>query len=216
MKHFIKIATVLFIGLAVVSCKKAKNKVEAEKPEEVKKVAETAATYKVDTENSVINWKGFKPTEFHNGTLKLSEGSIAVENGVVTGGNFMIDMNSIVVLDIKDEKDNAGLVGHLKNEDFFDTTKHGFGIFTITSVEAKEGKTMVKGNLNLKGIKKSIGFPATVAIDGDNLTFTTEPFSIDRTEWDIKYKSGKFFDDLKDKIIKDNIEISFTVKATKA
>lgn len=216
MKHLVKITAVFFIGLAVVSCKKAQNKTEAKEAEEIKEVAKTAVNYKVDAENSVINWKGFKPTGTHDGTLKLSEGSVSVENGAVTGGNFMIDMNSIVVLDIKDEKSNADLVGHLKGEDFFDTAKNGFGAFAITSVEAKDGKTMVKGNLTLKGVKKNIEFPATVAMDGDAMTISTVPFSINRTDWGIKYKSKTFFDDLKEKFINDEIEISFTVKATKA
>lgn len=215
-KQIFKITAVLFLTLAVVSCKKAKNETEAKEAEEVKEVAQTAVNYKVDAENSVINWKGFKPTGTHNGTLKLSEGSVAVENGTVTGGNFMIDMNSIVVLDIKDEKSNADLVGHLKGEDFFDTAKNGFGAFAITGVETKDGKTMVKGNLTLKGIKKNIEFPATVAMDGDAMTISTAPFSINRTDWGIKYKSKTFFDDLKEKFINDEIEISFTVKATKA
>lgn len=211
----LKVAAILFVGLAVVSCKKAKNETEAKEAEEVKQVAETAVNYKVDTDNSTITWKGFKPTGTHDGTIKLSEGSVAVENGNVTGGNFMIDMNSIVVLDIKDEKDNAGLVSHLKNEDFFDTSKHGFGAFTITGVEAKDGKTMVKGNLTLKGVKKNIEFPATVSMNGDEMTFTSPTFSINRTDWGIKYKSKNFVEGLKDKFINDDVEISFNIKAKK-
>lgn len=210
-----KIATVLFLGLAVVSCKKATNETEAKSAEEVSNVEE-AAKYTADASASTIAWKGSAPTKSHNGTISISEGSIALEGGKLTGGNFIIDMNSIVNLDLEDETYNGKLVGHLKSADFFDVENNAFSAFAITGVEEKDGKTMVKGNLTIKGIKKNIEFPASITVDGDAVSFTSEAFNIDRTEWDVKYNSGKFFEDLKDKLIEDNIELSFTVKATKA
>ena len=86
--QFVKIASILFLGLAIVSCKKAKNEVDATKAEEVQQIAQTAARYVADADNSAITWKGFKPTESHNGTIKVSEGYVALENGNLTGGNF--------------------------------------------------------------------------------------------------------------------------------
>ncbi len=210
-----KIATILCIGLAVVSCKKATNETEAKDAEEISKVAE-AAKYTADASASTIAWKGSAPTKAHNGTISISDGSLALEDGKLVGGNFIIDMNSIVNLDLEDETYNAKLIGHLKSADFFDVENNAFSAFAITGVEEKDGKTMVKGNLTIKGIKKNIEFPATVSVEGDAVSFTSEAFNIDRTEWDVKYNSGKFFEDLKDKLIDDNIELSFTVKATKA
>ena len=67
-----------------------------------------------------------------------------------------------------------------------------------------------------KNIKKNIEFAAAVTVTGNELTFKSEVFTIDRTEWDIKYKSGRFFDDLKDKIINDEVEFVIEVKAKKA
>ena len=213
--QFMKAAAILFIGLAVVSCKKAQNETDAKAAEDVAEVVE-AAKYKADASASTITWKGSAPTKSHNGTLSISEGSLALEGGELTGGNFIIDMNSMVNLDIEDETYNGKLIGHLKSADFFDVENNAFSAFAITGVEKKDGKTMVKGNLTIKGIKKNIEFPATVSVDGDAVSFTSETFNIDRTEWDVKYNSGKFFEDLKDKLIDDNIELSFDVKATKA
>jgi len=210
-----KVAAILFIGLAVVSCKKAQNETDAKAAENVIEVAE-AAKYTADAEASTVTWTGSAPTKSHNGTISISEGSLALDGGKLTGGNFIIDMNSIVNLDLEDETYNGKLIGHLKSADFFDVENNGFSAFAITGVEDNDGKTMVKGNLTIKGIKKNIEFPATVSVDGNSVSFTSEVFNIDRTEWDIKYKSGKFFEDLKDKLINDNIELSFTVKATKA
>ena len=210
-----KIAAIVLLMVAAVSCTKATNETEAKAAEEVAEVA-AAAKYTADAEASTISWKGTKPTGAHNGNIKISEGSLAMEDGKLVGGDFIIDMNSITNSDIEKPEMNAKLVGHLKSGDFFDTEKHPFGAFTITGVEDKEGKTMVQGNLSVKGIKKNIEFPATVTVNGDAVSFTSETFNIDRTEWEIKYRSGKFFEDLKDKLINDNIELTFDVKASKA
>jgi polyisoprenoid-binding protein YceI len=214
--QFVKITAILFLGLAVVSCKKAKNETEANDAEEVSKVAEQAVKYAADVESSTISWKGIAPTKAHHGTINVSEGYLAFEDGGLAGGNFIINMNSIVNLDLEDKTYNDKLVGHLKSADFFDVEKNPYSVFAITSVEEKDGKAIVKGNLTVKGIKKNIEFPATVTLDGDKVSLKSDVFSIDRTEWDVRYNSGKFFENLKDKLINDNIELSFDVKATKA
>lgn len=211
-----KLTIVLFLGLSVVACKKAKNEVDANKAEDVSKIAEQAERYVANAEMSTISWKGIAPTKAHNGTLKVSEGYLAFENGGLVGGNFIIDMNSIVNLDLEDKTYNDKLVGHLKSSDFFDVEKNPYSVFAITGVEEKDDKAMVKGNLTVKGIKKNIEFPAIITMNGDEVALKSDVFSIDRTEWDVKYNSGKFFEDLKDKLINDNIELSFEIKANKA
>ena len=214
--QIVKVAAVLFIGLAVVSCKKGKNETEATEAQEVQQIAQAAERYVADATSSTITWKGFKPTESHNGTIKVSEGYVAFEEGNLAGGNFVIDMNTIANLDIESEEYKGKLEGHLKSADFFDVEKHPYSVFAITSVDANaDGKATIKGNLTVKGIKKNIEFPATVTVSGDEVSFVSEPFTIDRTEWDVKYNSGKFFEDLKDKLIKDEVEISFNLKAKK-
>lgn len=44
--------------------------------------------FKVDIENSAINWKGYKPTGSHNGTINLIEGELKIVDGKVEGGGF--------------------------------------------------------------------------------------------------------------------------------
>lgn len=209
---------VAFFALAIIftSCKEKADKAATKEAEEVKQIASADAKYVTDIENSTLTWKGFKPAGTHDGTVKISEGYVVFDGEKLTGGNFVIDMNSIKVLDLEDPDDNTKLTGHLKSPDFFNVSDHPYSAFTITGVEEKEGKTFIQGNLTIKDIKKNIEFPGAVAVDGDVVTFKSEPFTIDRTEWDIKYKSNKFFDDLKDKFINDEIEVSFDVKAKKS
>jgi polyisoprenoid-binding protein YceI len=178
------------------------------------KVAVTADLNNVDVASSIITWKGTKPTGAHNGTIMLQEGSLNLEAGKLTGGTFVIEMSSIKNLDL-DAESAAKIVGHLSSPDFFDVATYATSKFVITSVVEAEGKLAVTGNLTVKDISKSITIPAMLSTKGNVTTFKSEKFNIDRAEFNVKYASKTFFDNLKDKFIDDAIELSFTVN-TKA
>lgn len=173
-------------------------------------------TFNADVDHAVINWKGFKPTGEHYGTIKLKSGNFKVNNNTISGGEFTIDMNSMVVVDLPAESEyNAKLTGHLKSDDFFGVAKFPTASFIITSTEKKEGKHLVKGDLTIKGITNPVEFLAEVNMGNDKMTFKSETFKIDRSKWDIKYKSTSFFDSLGDKFIYDDMEISVVLEAKK-
>lgn len=174
-----------------------------------------STTYKAVVADSKITWLGASPTKTHDGTLSISEGTLVFEDNKLVGGDFIIDMNSIKVLDVKFGPANKRLTKHLKSDDFFETKKYPTGKFQITNSEAKDGKTLVKGNLTIRGITKEVSFLADVSSDGNSASLKSESFKIDRTKWDIKYRSGSFFDNLKNKMIEDKITISATIKAKK-
>lgn len=221
---------VIFSALTIISCN---NRNEGEKAEagdalQTDTTATSGVQYQVDTEASVIDWKGKKPTGEHFGTLKVSQGTIAFDNSDITGGKFSLDMNSILVLDLKDTKMNEKLTGHLKSEDFFNTAKFPYAEFEITNVEPlteavtgdKNQEDVVPthnitGNLKIKDIVKSISFKAWVNITESYIEAKSPLFYIDRAEWEIKYKSKKFFDQLKDDFIHDEIGLSISLKASK-
>jgi len=216
MKHqLLKFAVILFVGLSMVACKKAKNETEAKDAEEVSKNEAEGFRYIAELDRSTVTWKGFAPTKSHNGNIKISEGYLTLNDNKINGGNFIIDMTTIEDLSLEDEQYNAKLEGHLSSGDFFDVKKHPFSAFTITDIKEKDGKSIVYGNLNIKGIIKNIRFPASIKVKGDEVRLKSEAFTIDRTEWDIKFHSGKFFQDLKDKLINDEIEFRVDVVAKK-
>lgn len=205
---------VLFLMMSVsfVSCKEVKKSDKKNNEETTVAKAEATETkkYDVNTSESVINWKGFKPTGEHYGTLAIKSGSFQVNNGKLIGGKFVIDMESMKVTDIPvTEEGNAKLLGHLKNADFFDVSNHKEASFEILSVNGNE----VNGILTIKGISKAIKFNASVNSKEGKVQFVSEKFNFNRTDYGIKYKSKSFFDNLKDKFINDEIEISFDVKA---
>ena len=215
---FVNILFITALNLSVFSCKdKAKEATTTEAETPAVTEAVNAEVYTVNKTASSIEWKGFSPTDTHNGTIGLESGALNVANGKVVGGSFIIDMASIAVLDIPvDKKGNAKLVGHLTNADFFDVEKYPSAVFTITEVTDTEGKTMLSGNLTLKEVKNNVTFPVTITNEGGAITITSEAFSIDRTKWNVQYGSKSIFDNLGDKFINDNIELKITVKAAKS
>jgi len=129
-----------------------------------------------------------------------------------------MDMNSIVNVDLTDAALNAKLTGHLKSDDFFGTAKFPVSKFEITKVDAlndpnKPGmNSTITGNLTIKDITKSISFPAEIRIENGVLNAKAD-FDIDRTEWNVKYGSGKFFENLGDKMISDNFNLKLSLTA---
>jgi polyisoprenoid-binding protein YceI len=213
---FFKImALAAFVSLS--SCKDNAKEAETTEAEEAAVAKVESVTYKADIDQSTIKWEGFKPTGSHFGTLALKDGSVSVNDGVVESGKFVIDMTSITVTDIPAEDEgNADLKNHLSDGDFFDVKGFPTASFEITGVDTKEGKTMLSGNLTIKDVSNNISIPVKTSVDGDTMTLRSETFTIDRSKWNIKYKSKSFFDNLGDKFINDDIELTINVVANKA
>jgi len=172
-------------------------------------------TYKVDTQKSVLNWNGKKVTGEHSGNVKLSDGSLAVDGGKLTGGTFNFDMNSIVCTDLTDAGYNAKFIGHMKSEDFFNTAKFPMSTFKITKVTPKGGDAYdITGNMTIKGITNAVTFPATVKTTGNTIEASGKA-TLDRTKYDIRYGSKSFFENIGDKAIYDDFTVEIKVAATK-
>jgi polyisoprenoid-binding protein YceI len=169
--------------------------------------------YKVDTKASSLHWIGRKVTGEHDGTLKISNGSLQWDGKQLKGGSFDIDMASITNTDLKDADYNKKLVDHLESEDFFATRQYPKATFVITKVTPQaKNEALVKGNLTIKGITKEIEFPATIQAKGNELTATAK-ILVDRTLYNIKYGSGSFFDNLGDKAIDNEFELNVALVA---
>ncbi len=171
-----------------------------------------AAAKSVNTQKSSIEWVGKKMLGQHNGNVSLKSGTLHLKNNVLTGGSFVIDMQSIICTDIKDAAYNANLVKHLKGTDFFNVESHPTATLKITKVlkyVKKQHSYNVEADLTIKGITQKIKFPVELSTNGNAIEANAN-ITIDRTLWDIKYKSSSFFEGLGDKAIKN--EIGFVVK----
>lgn len=172
-----------------------------------------AETFKVDTAASLATWEGRKLGGAHQGELKLKSGELKVKGGALTGGSVVVDMTSLKNNDQQGDM-NARLVKHLRSDDFFSIEKHPEATLKVTKVEKQGEKTMVSGDLTIKGITKPVTFPADVKVEGKQLKAKGEVV-VDRTQFDIKYRSLKFFADIGDKVIKDEFTVGFDITANK-
>lgn len=161
----------------------------------------------INVQKSTIKWIGEYTFYFggHDGFINFKEGYFIKTKDVITGGEFIIDMNSITNTDIEKQEGKEGLVDHLKNEDFFDVKKYPLGKLVITKVEyADKTNARIEANLTVKGITKSINFRAEFNYDEKELKTR---FKIDRKRWNVNYES-KF----KDVAISDAIGFEVLIK----
>lgn len=222
-KNLFKILSILLL-FGAVSCTQAPDGDKA-KVEDAKPVAKTqdkapaaanaqkgAATYKLDTKDSMVSWVGTKATGRHNGIFKINEGVIKTDGTNITGGEFVIDMKSLKALD-QDEEGNKNLAGHLMSDDFFKVGKFPNAKFEITEVrpggQSKTGKAShtITGNLTMLGVTKSVTFPANVAMEKGVLKAAAN-FNINRTDWGLSYGSDK---SLGDKFIRPEVNIGLRI-----
>lgn len=171
--------------------------------------------YSVDTSASSIVWTGYKVTGKHTGTVKVQSGNLTFDNGALTGGTFNMDMTSIKCTDLEGEWADK-LVGHLKSEDFFGTTKYPAAKFVITRVIAQDtkGNYKILGNLTIKESTKEVKFLGS-AVENAGVITANGKITIDRSEYNVKYGSGSFFDGLGDKTIYDEFDLQVSLVAKK-
>ncbi|MBK24076.1 MAG: lipid-binding protein [Halobacteriovorax sp.] len=199
-----KIAKYLITAISLVSLSVFANGTKDKLP--------SKKSYSVDTKKSSIVWTGKKVTGQHTGTLKIKSGTLKYDGSNLTGGEFVIDMTSINTTDLSGEW-KAKLDGHLKNDDFFATDKHKTAKLVIKDAQfGKGGHWDVNGDLTIKGITKPIMFKANVNKKG-TMVMASADIKFNRLDYGVKYKSGKFFKDLGDKMIYDDVELKVNLTA---
>lgn len=181
------------------------------------KAAEPVATsnnaMKINVEKSTIQWSAKKiiGEANHRGTIEIKNGSLLSDSDSIIEGIFVIDMDTIENTDIQNQSMREKFVSHLKSADFFDVEKFPETTLFITDIAEKADSTGVQkitGDLTIKNITNQITFPAKIS-PTNSTTIIDATFSINRTDWDIKFGSSSFFDNLGDQAIDDmmNFEI---------
>lgn len=217
----------LAVSAFLISCQSPEgDKVTTTTDQEV--AEQKGTTYVVDQSESTLKWKAYHKGGFdpRYGTLQ-SEGTVSVENGEITGGAFVIDLNSIQTdessVDVAKTggKTSVDLDTHLKNEDFFEVDKYPTAKFEITNVSAfdksednsvLEGATnIISGNLTIKDKTVNVTFPAKVVIIDDNVNLDSK-FTINRQDWGLTYGTEG---DPKDWMISQEVDIELSILANK-
>jgi polyisoprenoid-binding protein YceI len=171
--------------------------------------------YTIDKKASTVKWLAKKTTGQHSGEAPLQSGSLIVEKNVPVGGEFVLNMAAITVTDVADAESNAKLATHLKGEDFFEAAKYPTATLSIKQFdkiakpESDEANYTATADLAIKGITNPIQFPARIDFTG-GLVNASANITIDRTKWNITYKSKSVLGAMADKFIYD--DIAFSVK----
>ena len=178
--------------------------------------------YELDTETSVVRWTGRNLFNHHQGTLKLSGGSIEVQNGILQSARFTLDMNSIACEDLVDTAYNAMLIHHLRDDDFFAVDRFPTAEFICDRADPLPSCTpgtpnyTLHGTITLRGVTQPLSFPAVIAAaDTDHLTGQAQ-FELDRTQFGSHYGSGKLFSFLGKHVVNDNVHLHIKVHAKRA
>ncbi|MBA5793621.1 YceI family protein [Flavobacterium sp. xlx-214] len=220
--------SVLAFALAtvLVSCNKTGDKANTTTEQQV--AEQKGQVFTVDATTSTVKWTGY-----HKGGLNprfgviKADGTVAVENGAVTGGKFNLDLKSLVTDQSSVDpatsggKTSADLDTHLKSADFFDVEKYPASTFEVTSVAAFdaakdksviEGATnVISGNLTIKDKTVNVTFPAKVAVTEGNVTIESK-FTINRQDWGLTYGTEG---DAKDWMISQEIDVELNIQAKK-
>ena len=223
-KQLIQIVLAAFVSLfGIAACDKAPKGDEAKISEEEQAARPTGQTFVVDTASSYVRFTGHGVGKNHPGSFKLNYGAVAIDRDTVSGGAFVININSMN-MEQKGADIQTKLRPHLLSGDFFEAEKFGTAAFEITNVVPYEldkdaGKSLVeganfivRGNLTLKDVTKNVSFPARIELEGNTLKADAN-FDIDRTEWQMNYGNDKT---LGDKFISETVNIEMHLEADKA
>ena len=175
-----------------------------------------ADTLQVDIQQSQIEWIGRKVRGEHSGTLELLLGWVTMNGRTLTGGKFIFDMTSIKNTDIESPEWKLKLENHLKSEDFFNVDSFPQAILeikknhSISKENSYDSTYSVYADLTIRGVTHEISI--LYQLDKSESNFISiGSVDIDRTLYNIKYKSGNYFLDLGDKIIYDDFTIKFVI-----
>lgn len=165
---------------------------------------------------SEIKWWGHKvvktvPTS-HYGSLKLKSGKFTFDETVLVDGEFVIDMRSLMVADLSGE-DQAKLTDELKGKNFFEVKKFPtakFHLKKIIPLANSEYNSTIVGDITIKGIRKTISFPANAHITQFTVEIESSRFSLNRKDFRIFYQNS-----IKDYFIKDEMDIQFKLSTQK-
>ena len=172
-------------------------------------------SYRIDTQQSKVTWTGYKVTGQHTGTVPVRTGDLKFDDGQLVGGSILIDMAALTVTDLSGEM-KGKLEGHLKSPDFFGVEKYPTAKLTIDKVTSrgKAGDVRINGTLTIKETTRPVKFNAQLNERGNQVVGTAE-LTIDRTEYNVRYGSGSFFDNLGDNTIYDEFDLKIALVANK-
>ena len=157
----------------------------------------------VNTDKSGVEWHAKKIGTNHTGNIMVKSGHFELKDGNISAGTIIMDMTSITNTDLENAGYNQKLVGHLKSDDFFGVAKFPTAKFVVAkSTVFTNSKASLTGDITIKGKSETITFDVLKSENGYMATI-----KVDRSNFDVRYGSDSFFDNLGDKAIDDIFEL---------
>ncbi len=172
--------------------------------------------YSVVVDRTELSWIGKEiSTKIHTGTLNLSHGTIQIIDENTINGNITIDMSSINVTDLQGRAKEM-LEGHLRSADFFEVENYPNATLNFKSKSYNKLKNLIdfEGQLTIKDISNPIFFSATL-IESSPYLKAKSILSFDRSKYNVRFRSGSFFENLGDKLILDDIDVNIVLVTEK-
>jgi len=180
------------------------------------KISPEQGVYSVIIDETELSWIGKElSTKIHTGTLNLSKGLIQVDNDKTITGNVTINMSTINVTDLQGRAKEM-LEGHLRSADFFEVENFPEATISFKSKSFNKLKNQInfEGELTIKNISNPILFNATL-LESSPYLKAKAILSFDRSKYNVRFRSGSFFENLGDKLILDDIAVNITLVTKK-
>jgi len=211
---------VLLVATTLFSCSESEtSSTEAIKKSKEGKVEKTVSAvsfpdgnYTIDSKYSSFGWEGKEASgTSHTGDIQIHKGSMSIMDNSFHTAFVGINMGTINCTDLEGDA-KSRLEQHLKSADFFGSEKHQYSTLDVIAIKTKNGETKAVGTLTIKGITKPVGFPATLSLDGDNIV-VDGTLVFDRSDFDVRFRSDKWYSDLGDKLIYNDIALNYHLVA---
>jgi len=218
---FIILLVLIVVLLVIIKEKDPKINSNSQQQEEIMKIQENlqgSGLFSFDTQASKIIWEGKKTIIkewVDTGSISIQSGEITLVDDKIVGGKIIIDMNSISAQKTGGGGGEDSLSKHLKSVDFFGVETFPTSEFILTSLSQTENGYIAKGDITIKNITKTIEFPMNVYMEDNSISIRAE-IILDRTEFDVRYGSTNFFNDLGDNVINNDFTLKLELIAKKS
>ena len=175
-----------------------------------------AGTYSLLIDDSELSWIGTElSTKTHTGTIDFTDGTIVVDSDNTISGNIKINMSTINVTDLQGRSKEM-LERHLRSSDFFEVESYSEAKFSFISKSFDKLSNQISfvGDLTIKDITNPISFNATL-LETSPFLKATAVLSFDRSKYNVRFRSGNFFENLGDKLILDDIDVNIRLVTKK-
>jgi polyisoprenoid-binding protein YceI len=208
-----RVTTLMALSIALMGCKdptkgapraEVRDVPDATEKAEVVHDAATRKTLAFSNEGSTLGFVGSKVTGSHEGSFEKFNGTIELLDDDPTKSRVDVEIEMVSVSTTVDR-----LTNHLRSNDFFAIEAHPTSSFRSTGIEADSSRAngyTVTGTLDLRGVQRSITFPAEIRLEGGGVRVDAE-FAINRKDFGIVYAGAP------DDLIRDHVLLKLKIRS---